>query len=481
MSTLTRTFSNVKWTSLSNVTKQGIQFGSSILMARLLAPADFGLLGMAVVFMSFASLFKDLGTSAAVICRDNVNSRFLSTVFWTNILLGIVVMLTGLLVAPVVGYFFDEPRIVSIIRALSIASFVSSTAMLLQALAERDLKFRLLAIIDISSSIIGILIGLVLAFSGYGVWSLVYQMIVTVISNAILLWAVTSWRPDFTFAPRELHSITRFSLNLTASAIFNYVERNMDNILIGKFLGAQSLGYYSIAYRLMIYPVSMIASIVGRVVLPVAAQFSNDNKRLAGNFIRISGAISLVTFPLMLGACASADVIVVWILGEKWMNAIPVFVILAPIGLIQSISSNAGIIYQIKGRTDLLLRWTLASGSIIIAAFYIGIGWGIIGVATAYAITELLLTYPWLYFSYRLINLNVKDVISVLTKPLICSLIMVIVILMLKYVFVESLSRGTLSIILALVGVVTYGLSCLRFNRTQVQNLWNAIFAVQSK
>ncbi len=261
--------SGVKWTTVSQVGRQVVQILTTIILARLLPPADFGLIGMAAIIIGFIDIFKDMGTGAAVIQKKDLSSLMLSSIFWVNVAFGILAMVVLLLVAPLVGVFYHEPEVVPILRVLSLSFFISGLSILQQSLLERSMNFNFLAKLEIGATICGAVIGILLAFVGAGVWSLVFQSITTVIVTTMFLWILSSWRPELKFSWEQIILISRFSVNLVGFNIFNYFARNMDYLLIGRFLGAQELGYYTLAYRILLFPIQSISNVIRRVMLPI--------------------------------------------------------------------------------------------------------------------------------------------------------------------------------------------------------------------
>jgi PST family polysaccharide transporter len=215
-----------------------------------------------------------------------------------------------------------------------------------------------------------------------------------------------------------------FSLNLTGGNIFNYFARNADKLLIGRFLGVQDLGYYDLAYRLMQFPLQGISAVISRVMFPLYSRMQDDARQFGRTYLKVASAIALISFPLMLGLTALAGPFVLTLFGAAWTPVIPLLLILAPLGAVQSILTTIGNIYAAKGRTDLGLWWTVGAGLLTVLSFVLGLPWGILGVTVSYAIVMLLLTYPGFAIPFRLIGLKVRDLGRVLWRPAACSLVM---------------------------------------------------------
>ncbi len=230
---------------------QATQLLTTVILARLLAPSDFGLLGMATVVIGFITIFKDLGTSAAIIQKRDLSDELLSGIFWVNVGFGTLAMAIVFFGAPLAGLFYKNSDVVPVLQILSVSFFISGLSILQQALLERSLSFNILGKIEIVSVVCGAIAGISLALLGYGVWSLVLQLLTTVSATTLLLWLFSTFRPKLIFHWNEMKDVSSYSMNLTGFSIFNYFARDADYLLIGRYLGAQDLGYYTIAYRIL--------------------------------------------------------------------------------------------------------------------------------------------------------------------------------------------------------------------------------------
>jgi PST family polysaccharide transporter len=416
--------SGVKWSSISHFGRRGLSLLTTIILARLLAPADFGLVAMAAVVIGFIELFKDLGTATAVIQRKDLSQGLLASVFWLNAGFGLAAAIVLFLLAPLLGAFYREPQVVPIMQALSLSFLLSGLSNMQTSLLERNLEFDRLAGIEIGTALFASLVGITAAFLGHGAWSLVYQMLAGNLLGTLLLWSASRWRPSRQFDWPELRSVMGFSLNLTGSNIFNYFARNADKLLIGRFLGSQDLGYYDLAYRLMQFPLQGISAVVGRVMFPLYSRMQDDSGQFGRIYLKVASAIALISFPLMLGLTALAGPFTLTLFGAAWTPVIPLLLILAPLGAVQSITTTVGSIYTAKGRADWALWWTIGAGLLTVLSFVLGLPWGILGVTASYAIMFMLLTYPAFAIPFRLIGLRVHDLSGVLWRPATCSLVM---------------------------------------------------------
>lgn len=419
------TLSSLSWSGFSQIIRQILRFSISVVLARILTPQEFGLIGMIVVFTGFADLFNDMGLTAALVQKIDLEERHLNCVFWVNIATGILLTAIVAAAAPLIASFYNKPvlRLITIVIAFNFS--IGSLKMVQSALFHKKMQFKRLAHIEIVSVFISGIATISLALAGFGVWSLVFQSLLMTLISVCMMWYLSDWRPSFSWNPVALKELLSFSLNLLGFRFFNYWIRNFDNLLIGKFVGSLALGIYSRAYGLMLLPVSQISNVVTRVMFPVLSKIQNDTERVKRIYLRSTRIIALVTFPLMVGLFVVARPFILTVYGDKWVEVIPILQIFCFTGMIQSIGTTVGWIYTSQGRTDIMLKWGLCAGIVTVIAFIIGLRWGIIGVALAYVLSNyIILWYPSWAISGRLINLRFTEMLKNLSKTFFCAVAM---------------------------------------------------------
>ena len=425
---------------------------------------------MALVVNSAIDLFRDIGVSSAVIQKRELTEPCLSSIFWLNASLGVA--LTGLVwfLSPWVSQFYREPRLGPVLAAIAPVSFIAGLGLVHRSLLERDLKFQALAKTEMISTLAASIISIWAASVGFGVWSLVIQSLTNATLSVSMAWLATRWRPSKHFRWSDIRPLAKFSIGLVGFNFCNFCSRNADYLLIGRFLGARELGFYTMAYRLMLYPLNNISAVMGRIMFPVLAQIHGDLTRFRRGYLAAIGSIALVSFPMMTGLMVTADLFVPVVLGYQWKPVVPLIQILASIGLIQSIGTTVGSIYQAKARTDLLLKWGLLSGTLAVLSFVIGLNWGTIGVASAYALLSVLLTVPNFLIPFRLIGLELSEFASHLWRPLVCSLIMGGGVLSIRLVLDGWCCPPREALVLSIVsGLVVYCVLSWGINRASIQ------------
>ena len=405
---------------------QAASFGGTLVLAHILTPKAYGVVGMARLATGFIDIFRDLGTAAAIIQREQLTEELLSTVFWANLLLGLASSAIVALIAPEIAYFFKEPTTKAITQVLALGFILSSFGSVHASLLARSMAFKTIAAAEGIAAVLGTAIAIPMALLGAGVWSLAIPPLVVTASSTIFFWLYKPWRPKLCFHWKELKSISSYSLNLSGFNTVNYFSRNADNAIVGRFLGAFELGFYQLAYNIMLYGVQNVTHVLGRVLFPAFAKLQNDNTRFRQAYTRAVPMIAVITFPAMAGLMAVAKPLVLALLGAKWLPVATLLTILAPVGLVQSVISTTGNIYYAKGRTDLLLRWGIFSTVVFVISFFSGLRWGINGVATGYLIASILLAYPVFSIPFRLIGLSMSDFLEPLWPIVGCSVTMAI-------------------------------------------------------
>ncbi len=413
---LTRSAVNgTAWSGVSTAGRQILTIASVSTVARLLGPSAYGVMGMANLLMVFILNFRDLGTGSAIIQRKTVSGRLLSSLFWLNFFLGLALAGSVCALSPLAARFFKTPELVSILCVLSTSFWLMSCGVVHSSIIIREMRFRALATADLSAGVMGFLVALTLAYSGFGVWSLVWANVANALTSCAGYWIGSKWRPKLQFDKAEVRSIAHYSLNLSGFGLVNYFSRNADNITVGKLLGKTPLGDYAMAYNLMLTPIQNISSVIAQVTFPAFARIQDDNARFRSAYVRSCMLIGLITFPVMAGLGVIADPLIRTVLGVKWVGAIKVFQILAAVGLVQSVQTTVGAIYKAKSRTDWQFWFGIVSCCVLVVSFLIGVRFGIVGVASAYSISFLgILMIPGFVVPFRAIGLKLSEFASAL-------------------------------------------------------------------
>jgi len=394
------------------------QMASMIVLARLLTPQDFGLIAMVMVVTGFVTRFKDMGLSLATVQRAEINHAQISTLFWINLLLSFGLMLIAAALAPAITWFYGEPRLALITIALASGIFFGGLTIQHQALLRRQMRFGILAAIDIVSISIGIFAAIIAAWYGAGYWSLVIMQLSAAVTHAVAAWFACGWRPGLPVRGSGVRKMLAFGGYLTGYDLVNYFARNGDNLLIGKFWGAGQLGLYSKAYALLMLPIQQITTPVAAVAIPALSRLQNEPERYRTYYYRAISMIAFITMPLVAMLAALSDEVIVIVLGGQWAGASPIFKVLAFAAFFQPLVSTTVCVYVSLGQTKRMMYWGAIAVPIILLSFVVGLSWGALGVAISYTTCFLtIIMVPSLAFAFRYSPIRVVDFFRALSYP----------------------------------------------------------------
>ena len=394
-----------------------LQIGSTVVLGRLLTPSDYGLVGMAAVVINLVAMFKDAGLAQATVQREVVTPAQISTLFWINLGLVLVLALLVGASAPLIAWIYGDSRLVGLTVVLTVPIIASGLSIQHRALLERNMRFIDIARAEVLGMAFGVTVGIFCALHGAAYWSLVIMQIAMAFSTTLILWALFPWRPRRWQRGSGVRSMLKFGANLTGFNFINYFARNADKFLLGKFYGAQAIGQYSLAYRFLMLPLSQINAPISRVLLPTLSRIQNDQEAYSELFLKYVQRIGWLTIiPISLGTLIGGPLIVL-LLGEQWREAGGLFEILTIAALFQPVSNLTGLLYTSRGLTNRLLQWGLVGSSITVIGFIVGLNWGTRGVAIAYASTSLLITIPCWWWACRCCNISLGSVFRKLLLP----------------------------------------------------------------
>jgi O-antigen/teichoic acid export membrane protein len=375
-----------------------LSMSSTVVLARLLTPEDYGLVGMVAVVTGFVLLFKDLGLSAATVQRSEISNAQISTLFWVNVIVGFVVMVITAAIAPLVAWFYGEQRLLGITLGLSIGFVFGGLTVQHEALLRRQMRFSLLATAEILSLAVALLTAIILAWNSWGYWALVGSQLTQGVLYAVLIWLFCRWKPSWPVRNAGVRSMIAFGRNVTAFGILNYFARNLDNLLIGRVWGSQQLGLYARAYQLLLLPIDQINGPITAVAVPALSRLAHDPDRYRGAYLRLLDKIAMLTMPLMAFMIVTSDWIVALLLGPKWVGVGRIFSLLGISGLVQPVCNTTGWLFVSQDRSRHLFQWGMIGPTIIILSIVIGLPWGAFGVAASYSITFLVVVAPLLFW-----------------------------------------------------------------------------------
>jgi O-antigen/teichoic acid export membrane protein len=401
-----------------------LQMGSTMVLARLLAPSDFGLIVMVTAITGFVANFQDMGLSVATVQRVRVTHRQASTLFWINVAVSLVLVGLVALLGPLLAKFYGEPRLTTITLALSSVFLLGGIAAQHIGLLRRQMRFDALAAINMASLAVGIATAIVLAWWGAGYWALVAMTIAQTSSVTAMSVTLSGWRPGLPRRGTGVRSMLLFGANFTGFNVLNYIGRHADKLLIGWYWGAGPTGLYSRAYGLLLLPLTQINDPLTGVAMPVLSRLQDEPERYRRYYYRSLSLLSYLTAPLVVLMGVLAEDLILFFLGPQWTEAAAVFMFLAVAALFQPILYTAGWVWTSLGRTKELLHWSMLTAPAFVGSFAVGLPWGPKGVALSYAVCVNLLTPVGLAWCYRGTRMSLGGAVRAVWKPFFLSAVM---------------------------------------------------------
>ncbi|MEA1049005.1 lipopolysaccharide biosynthesis protein [Lamprobacter modestohalophilus] len=388
-----------------------LQLISIAVLARLLSPADFGLVAMVTIMTGLLSKFMDGGLSMATIQRQEITQGQISNLFWINVGLGLALTLLTIAVAPALSWVYDESRLTLIGAALSISFLIGGLTVQHTALLKRQMQFRALARIDVISMASGILAGIASAWAGLGYWSLVILTLGTTVVHAGIVWTASAWRPSAPKRGTGVRPLLNFGINLTGANFIGYLASNLTPFVVGLVGGPQQLGFYNRANTLTSIPGSQILPPVMNVAQPALCRVVDEPERFRRGALSLMRKVVLVALFITVSMIVMADWIIEIFLGAGWADAALFFRLLAIFAIVEPLASVLAMMLIAAGRADVLLKSKVISLAAIIVSCLVGLHWGVVGVIAAYAISGLLIRTPiFIWFACRCLPFSQSDI-----------------------------------------------------------------------
>jgi len=391
---------------------------SLMVLARLLGPKDFGLVGMVTAFTGVLGLFRDFGLSSAAIQRAEVTDDQASTLFWINLAVGAFLGVLALASAPVVAAFYREPRLVGVTAALAAGFLFNAAGVQHGVILQREMRFTALAVINTIALILGSAAGIGGALAGYGYWSLVAMTIMLPLASTIGVWIATGWIPGPPRRRSGIRSMMKFGSLLTANGLVCYIAYNLDKVLLGRVWGVDALGMYGRAYTLINIPTDNLNAAAGEVAFSALSRLQHDPQRLKSYFLKGYSLVLAMTIPITIACSFFADDVVYVVLGPKWMAAANIFRLLAPTTLTFAIVNPLGWLISSLGLAARGLRMALVITPVMIAGYFVGLPYGPAGVAIAYSTVMALWIVPAVAWAVRGTVLSTREVLMTVSRPL---------------------------------------------------------------
>ena len=411
------------WTFAQQFGNQIIGFIVSIILARILLPEEFGLIGMVLVFVTIGISLTDAGLTQSLIRDKDVDQDDLSTVFFFNLAASILVYFLIFFTAPYIANFYDQEVLINIIRVLTLTFIISAFGAVQNTRLTKLMNFKTQMMISLPSTIASGFLGVFLAYTGFGVWSLVWMRIAATTIATIQLWLYSNWKPSFIFNLEKFKDHFNFGYKLTLSGLLDTIFNNIYVIVIGKYFAASQVGFYTRAQTMQKLPVSNIANALNKVTYPLFAQIQNDNVRLKRVYKQIMQMVVFIIAPILIFSAVLAEPIFRLLLTEKWLPAVPYFQILCVSGILYPLNSYNLNVLKVKGRSDLFLKLEVIKKSLIALSIVIAIQFGIYGLLFSQAILSIVAFYINSYNTEKFINYSsweqTKDILPIILMALI--------------------------------------------------------------
>ncbi len=463
------------WALLQKWGYQAIRLVVFVVLARLLEPASFGLVALASVFVLLGEMLVDQGFADAIVQRTKLGPAHKDCAFWASLVTGIGLTALFLLAAPGLAAAFDQPELAPILCWLSLALLIASLSRTQEALLRRDLAFKQIAAISLVSMAVGGVVGLTMALTGFGVWSLVWQLLIQRLVQLPLLWRATGWHPRARFSPRHFRPLFSYGINVVGLNLLNFVNRQADDLLIGYFLGPTALGYYTIGYRL----IRMLLDLVPYALLPVAfaalSKMQSNLARMREGLYEATRILALAMFPVFCGITVLAPQLIPALFGDRWLPSAMVMQVLAPIGLLQTNSLLFSAALKAAGRPDKVLALTALNALANLIGFAVAVHWGIVAVAAAYTIRGYLLwPVTWRVLN-RLLSLSLLRYAEALAPAASGAAVMTSVLVLIQLWMPAAAGIHSILIVSVLAGAASYGSVVCALAPTQRRVLWRLL------
>jgi O-antigen/teichoic acid export membrane protein len=462
------------WSIAQQVGRQGTSYVVFLILALLLSPENFGIVSLGASWIAATSVFAELGFGAALVQRKDITSGHLSTTFAINTVLGGALTVAGLGLAGPLARLFGVPAASTVFQALSITFLLNAVSLTQVALAQRDFRFRDLAVRDIGASLIGGIVGIVLALLGFGVWSLVAQTLVTALVGALVLWRISPWRPRLQDV--SLHSaqdLWAYSSRVFGFNLFKYFSQNLDKLLVGYFAGPATLGLYTFAYRMVVYPVATISGALGNYFFVSFSRLQQDLERVRRSYFKTGRVQAALVLPALAAVAAAAPAGVPLVFGHQWSAAIPFVQVFCLVAAAQALMGPVGQLMKSLDRPGWMLSWSVGFTALVLVGIAAGSLWGPIGVAAGVAAAYVLGLVICAAITARLLQVGSGSVAAA-TAPASVLAVMVggAVLLVLR----SGADPGRVRLAAAaLAGLAAFSVALPRLDRTAWENIVRAL------
>lgn len=446
-------FSGIAWSALERIAVQAVQFILGIILARLLTPKEYGILGILLVFISISQVFIDSGFTKALIQKKERSNQDTSTVFWFNIFISLFCYLALWISAPYISNFYEIPILSILLRVLALSLIINAIYAVPSTLLTIDLDFKKIAKINLASVTISGIIAVALAYYDYGVWALVWQTLIRSLLLALFIWFSTTWKPLKIFSKSSFKNLFTFGSNLLVSSLIASFFSNLNAILIGKYVGAKDLGFYTRGIQFSDFIFTIFNSTLNNVLLPGLSPIQDNKELLISNVKIIIKSAAIIIIPIFIGLSAMAEPLIRVLLTDKWLMAVPILQLFCYARMITILSSiNVNLLY-VLGRTDLALKQEYIKTAIRVILLILALQFGIIYIAFAELISTVIHFFINTYYPGKIMEFGAFKQLKSIWKIAAASILMIIPIYTLNYFIPNDIVKLIVS---PLVGIIIY-------------------------
>ncbi|MBI5643636.1 MAG: MOP flippase family protein [Deltaproteobacteria bacterium] len=463
-----RVVSAVFWFGISKMLGQAISWVITIYVVRILSPDDYGLMTMTGTFTGFILLFNEIGLGPAIIQKQTISEEELSNLFWLIIFYNIFIYAALYLLAPLISVFYNEPRLVSIIRVVGLNFVISALGNIPFYMLTRNLSFGKRSMADFLGNLAGGVATLAFALNGYAVWSLVYGTLTMMAVTNICFYAFYPLRPAMRFSIKKIKGMFNFGLKISAARFFWYIYNNADNLIAGRLLGKTALGFYSLAFQFASIPIEKVVSLLTQIAFPTFSELQNDPLKLKKYFLSMVRFVAFITFPLFFGLFLVADDVVTMFLTEKWSPVILPLKILCVSSAFRAVNAMNTPLLVAKGKAGVATLSNFILALVMPCAFYIGSFYGLEGFSYSW------LVFPFLFLittqiTLKAVGFPMGEYMNKLIHPILAVVLMTASVLALRESALYGQDRAARFLTSALASAVVYGLYYLIFNREMLE------------
>lgn len=456
------------WNTVERLVTNGIQFILTVILARLLSPDDYGIIAMPAIFLAIAQVFIDSGFANALIRKPDLNEKDLSTAFYFNVIVGVVAYLLLFVTSPLIATFFNTPILSQLLKVTALVVFLNSLGIVQQAVLTKKMDFKSQAVISAISTFVSGVLGVWMAYSGYGVWALVLQQVSAALLRVVMLWGYGRWKPLWIWSKESFGYLWNFGSKVIIIGLLDTIYNNVYAFVIGKKYNAKDLGNYTRAQQFADLPINNINSIVQKVTLPLLSEIQDDDTRLSSIYLRLIEMSSLLVVPLMFGLAAMANPLIIALLGKEWEGCVLLFQILCIARFWTPFNAINVNLLQVKGRTDLLLKLEIAKKVVITIILGLTFYRRVVFLVGGFAVCTFIAFMINTFYTKRLIGVSLWKQLQAILPAILISIVMMTVILFVNMMLANIYIMLVVDILLC--GII-YGMLVLFFRKEAIKEL----------